>query len=195
MRKKHGSVPALHTCSGPESRNEQKTRHSKCHYKRNSGPPPPRRYEQPISMGVGLRGSRRPTNGMSPPAPAAATMKTSVLGGRTAAMMASGRMLLLGGPRPCPNSRGKDGQKAVESEVGPWPTSAVAPAEEPLPAAVAGGGTGGSSEIARLRESGTLQLLAPRTTPALPPDHWGKERVTTRAGANPDPAHAPPQPW
>jgi hypothetical protein len=25
MRKKHGSVPTLHTCSGPESRNEQKT--------------------------------------------------------------------------------------------------------------------------------------------------------------------------
>jgi hypothetical protein len=25
MRKKHGSVPKLHTCSGPESRNEQKT--------------------------------------------------------------------------------------------------------------------------------------------------------------------------
>jgi hypothetical protein len=24
MRKKHGSVPTLHTCSGPESRNEQK---------------------------------------------------------------------------------------------------------------------------------------------------------------------------
>jgi hypothetical protein len=25
MRKKHGSVPKLHTCSGPDSRNEQKT--------------------------------------------------------------------------------------------------------------------------------------------------------------------------
>jgi hypothetical protein len=39
MRKKHGSVPKLHTCSGPDSRNEQTPRHSRCHYKRNSGSP------------------------------------------------------------------------------------------------------------------------------------------------------------
>jgi hypothetical protein len=37
MRKKHGSVPKLHTCSGLDSHNEQKHWHSKCHYKRNSG--------------------------------------------------------------------------------------------------------------------------------------------------------------
>jgi hypothetical protein len=37
MRKKHGSVPKIHTCSGPDSHNEQKHWHSKCHYKRNSG--------------------------------------------------------------------------------------------------------------------------------------------------------------
>jgi hypothetical protein len=36
MRKKHGSVPKLHTCSGLDSHNEQKHWHSKCHYKRNS---------------------------------------------------------------------------------------------------------------------------------------------------------------
>jgi hypothetical protein len=40
MRKKHGSVPKLHTCSGLDSHNEQKHWHSKCHYKRNSGSPP-----------------------------------------------------------------------------------------------------------------------------------------------------------
>jgi hypothetical protein len=34
---------------------------------------PLRRYERPHSMGVGLRGNRRPTNGMSPTAPTAAT--------------------------------------------------------------------------------------------------------------------------
>jgi hypothetical protein len=39
MRKKHGSVPKLHTCSGLDSRNEQKPWHSKCHYKRNFGSP------------------------------------------------------------------------------------------------------------------------------------------------------------
>jgi hypothetical protein len=37
MRKKHGSVPKIHTCSGPDSHNEQKDRHSRCHYKRNPG--------------------------------------------------------------------------------------------------------------------------------------------------------------
>jgi hypothetical protein len=40
MRKKHGSVPKLHTCSGLDSHDEQKHWHSKCHYKRNSGSPP-----------------------------------------------------------------------------------------------------------------------------------------------------------
>jgi hypothetical protein len=39
MRKKHGSVPKLHTCSGLDSHNDQKHWHSKCHYKRNSGSP------------------------------------------------------------------------------------------------------------------------------------------------------------
>src|SRR6187455_226634 len=37
MRKKHGSVSKLHTCSGLDSHDEQKHWHSKCHYKRNSG--------------------------------------------------------------------------------------------------------------------------------------------------------------
>ena len=37
MRRKHGSVPKLHTCSGLDSHNEQKRWHSKCRYKRNSG--------------------------------------------------------------------------------------------------------------------------------------------------------------
>jgi hypothetical protein len=37
MRKKHGSVSKLHTCSGLDSHNEQKHWHSKCHYKWNSG--------------------------------------------------------------------------------------------------------------------------------------------------------------
>jgi hypothetical protein len=39
MRKKHGSVPKLHTCSGLDSHNEQNPWQSKCHYKRNSGSP------------------------------------------------------------------------------------------------------------------------------------------------------------
>jgi hypothetical protein len=37
MRKKHGSVPKIHTCSGLDGHNEQKDWHSRCHYKRNPG--------------------------------------------------------------------------------------------------------------------------------------------------------------
>ena len=40
MRKKHGSAPKIHTCSGLDSHNEQKDRYSRCHHKRNSGPVP-----------------------------------------------------------------------------------------------------------------------------------------------------------
>jgi hypothetical protein len=170
MRKKYGSVPTLHTCSGPESRNEQKILAFEVplqtELRFNL-----RRYEQPHSIGVSLRSNRRPTNGMSSPAPTAAAMKTSVPGGRTAAVMTSGRMLLLGGPRPCPNSRGKDGQKAVELEVGPWPALAIASAEEPLPAAVADAGAASGSEATRVRRPGTLQMPAPRTTTAPPSNH------------------------
>jgi hypothetical protein len=101
MRKKHGSAPKIHTCSGLDGRNEQKHWHPRCHYKWNSGSTSvgtnnPTRWER------GLRSNRRPTNGLSSPAPAAATTTTSAPGGQTAAAMTSGRMLLPGGPRPCP---------------------------------------------------------------------------------------------
>jgi hypothetical protein len=85
--------------------------------------------------------------------------------------MTSGRMLLPGGPRLCPNSRGKDGQKAVELEVGPWPALAITPAEEPLPAAVADAGVASGSEATRVRKPGALQMPAPWTTTAPPSDH------------------------
>jgi hypothetical protein len=56
-------------------------------------------------------------------------------------------------------------------EVGPWAALAISSAEEPLPAAVAEAGAESGSEATRVREPGTLQLPAPRTTTALPPDH------------------------
>jgi hypothetical protein len=101
MRKKHGSVPKLHTCSGLDSHSEQKHWHSKCHYKWNSGSTSAG-TNNPTRWGRGLQSNRRPTNGSPSPAPAAATMKTSAPGSRTAAAMTSGRMLLPGGSRPCP---------------------------------------------------------------------------------------------
>jgi hypothetical protein len=112
MRKKHGSVPKIHKCSGPDSHNEQKDRHSKCHYKRNpcstsAG------TNNPTRLG-GLRSNRRPTDGSPSPAPAATTT-TPALGGRTTAAMASGRTLLQPCPRPRRRSRGEDKYKEPEA--------------------------------------------------------------------------------
>jgi hypothetical protein len=39
MREKHGFSPKIHTCSGPTA-TMNKHRHSRCHYKRNSGSAP-----------------------------------------------------------------------------------------------------------------------------------------------------------
>jgi hypothetical protein len=171
MRKKHGSVPMLHTCSGPESRNEQKTLAFEVPLQNGTSVPSSAGTNNPTPWGRGLRSNKRPTNGLSSPAPAAAMMKTSAPGGRTAAVMTSRRMLLQGGPRPCPNSRGKDGQKAVELEVGPWPALAITPAEEPLPATMADAGAASGSVATHVRKPGTLQMPVPWTTTAPPSGH------------------------
>jgi hypothetical protein len=71
MRKKHGSVPKLHTCSGLDSHDEQKHWHSRCHCKRDSG-------SVPAGMSD-LEPAGRRTSGGSPATSAAATM---VPGGR-----------------------------------------------------------------------------------------------------------------
>jgi hypothetical protein len=73
-----------------------------------------RRYEQPHSMGGGLRSNRRPTGGSPSPAPAATTT-TPALGGRTAAARASGRTLLQ--PCPCPRRRPRGEDKYKEPEA------------------------------------------------------------------------------
>jgi hypothetical protein len=113
MRKKHGSAPKIHTCSGPNSHNEQKDWHSRCHYKRNSGSTSVG-TNNPTRRGGGLRSNRRPTDGSTSPAPAAATM-TPATGGRTAAAMASGRTPLQPCPRPRRRSRGEDKYKEPEA--------------------------------------------------------------------------------
>jgi hypothetical protein len=66
MRKKHGSVPKLHTCSGLDNRNEQTHWRSKCHHKRNSGSVPAG------TSGLGPAGRR--SSGGSPVTSAAAAM-------------------------------------------------------------------------------------------------------------------------
>jgi hypothetical protein len=98
---KHGSVLNLHTCSGLDSRYEQNTGIQSAIANGTSVPPPQVRTT-PLDGRGGLRSNRRPTNGAPSPAPAAATTTTSAPRGRTAAAMTSGRVLLQGGPRPCP---------------------------------------------------------------------------------------------
>jgi hypothetical protein len=110
MRKKHGSVPKIHTCSGPDSHNEQTPTlkvplQTELWFR-------PRGYEQPPTL-EGPRGDKAPGR-PPPPAPAAATT-TSALGGRTAAAMASGRTPLQQCPRPRLRSRGEDKYKEPEA--------------------------------------------------------------------------------
>jgi hypothetical protein len=50
MRKKHDSVPRIHTCSGLDSHSEQKHWHSRCHYKTELRFHL-RMYEQPHTIG------------------------------------------------------------------------------------------------------------------------------------------------
>jgi hypothetical protein len=166
MRKKHGFVPKyIHFQASTATMNRH--RHSRCHYKRNSGSTSAGTNNPPRLEG--LRSNRRPTDGSPPPAPAAATT-TSAPSGRTAAAMTSGWMLLPEGPRPRPHSRGEDEQKAIELEVSPRAAPTISSAEKPLPAAVEEGGTGSSTEAARTGEPNTRQLPAPRTVNTLPPD-------------------------
>jgi hypothetical protein len=112
MREKHSSVPKIHTCSGPDSRNEQDTG-TQSAITNGTPVPPPQVRTTPHDWG-GLRSNRRPTGRPLSPAPAAATT-TSAPGGRTAAAMASGRTPLQQCPRPHLRSRGEDKYKEPEA--------------------------------------------------------------------------------
>jgi hypothetical protein len=167
MREKHGFMPKIHTCSGPDSHNEQTPAlkvplETKLRFHL-------RRYEQPPTL-EGLRSNRMPTDGSLTPAPAAATT-TSAPGGQIAAAMTSGQTLLRQGPHPRPRPRGEDMQNADELGVSPRVAPTISSAEKPVPTASVGGGTESSAEAAQAGEPDTRQLLAPRTTNALPPDH------------------------
>jgi hypothetical protein len=75
---------------------------------------PLRRYEQPHSIGVGLRSNRRLTSGSPSPA-LTTTTTTPAPGGRTAAAQTSGWALLQSCPRPHQRSRGEDKYKWPEA--------------------------------------------------------------------------------
>jgi hypothetical protein len=111
----------IHTCSGPDSHDEQTPAlkvplQMELRFR-------PYRYEQPPTL-EGLRGDETLV-GSPTPAPAAATT-TSAPGGQTAAAMASGRTLLQRAPRPRPHSRGEDKlSKPKSRRPGAWMVAVI----------------------------------------------------------------------
>jgi hypothetical protein len=96
-------VPKIHTCSGPDSHNEQTPAlkvplQTELRFR-------PRGNGQPRTL-EGPQGDKA-LSGSPPPAPATATT-TSAPGGQTAAAMASGRTPLRQCPHPRLRSRGED---------------------------------------------------------------------------------------
>jgi hypothetical protein len=65
MRKKHGSVPKIHTCSGPDSHNEQDTGTQGAITNGTPVPPPRVRTTPHIGGPAGRQGSRRLTTARS----------------------------------------------------------------------------------------------------------------------------------
>jgi hypothetical protein len=101
-------------------------RHSRCHYKRNSGSTPAGTNNPHIGGPAG----RQAPGGSSPTTAVATT--TSAPSGQTAAAMTSGQTLLRQGPRPRPHSRGEDKLSKPKSwrpgvQMAPTITSAARP--------------------------------------------------------------------
>jgi hypothetical protein len=102
MRKKHGFVPKIHTCSGPDSHNEQDTGTQGAIT--NGTPAPPSQVRTTPHVG-GPAGRRNPR--WLTAARTAAAIMTSAPGGQTAAAMNSRQTLLQQGPRPRPPPKGR----------------------------------------------------------------------------------------
>jgi hypothetical protein len=101
-------------------------RHSRCHYKWNSGSTPSGTNNPHIGGPAG----RQALGGSSPTTAAATT--TSAPSDQTAAAMTSGQTLLRQGPRPHPHSRGEDKLSKPKSrrpgvQMAPTISSAVRP--------------------------------------------------------------------
>jgi hypothetical protein len=102
MRKKHSFTPKYTDVQAPTAAMNIH-RHSRCHYRRDSGFVP----TGTNNLHIGGPAGRQLPGGSPPPTPAAATT-TSAPGGQTAAAMTLGQTLLRQGPRPRPHSRGED---------------------------------------------------------------------------------------
>jgi hypothetical protein len=177
--KKHGSTPKYTDIQAPTAAMNIR-RHSRCHYKRNSGSTP---------AGMNNLHTRRPTGRRTPSgspttAPAAATT-TSVPGGKTAAAAASGRTLRQKSPRPqrtrtSHSSQGDRGPR-VRAEL------AISSAEKPSPAAATTTLTAASTCPPTLHQQASAAPKAHRQvlTPALAeaaPEHEHCPRGVRRAG-------------
>jgi hypothetical protein len=91
-------VPKLHTCSGLDSHNEQKTPAFEVPLQTELRFPPPQVQTTPLH-GEGLRSNRRLTSG-SPPPVLITTTTTPAPGGEAASAAASRQMLRQEGSRP-----------------------------------------------------------------------------------------------
>jgi hypothetical protein len=115
MGKKHGFTPKYIDVQAPTAAMNIR-RHSKCHYKRDSGSVPAGMNNLHTRRPAG----RRTPSGSPPPTPTAATT-TSVLGGKTAAATASGQTLRRKSPRPrrtrTSHSSQGDGGPRVRAEL------------------------------------------------------------------------------
>jgi hypothetical protein len=101
MRKKHCITLKYLDVQAPTA-TMNKHRHSRCHYKQNSGSTPVGMNNLHIGGPAG-----RQTSGGSPPTTTAAST-TFVSDGKTATATASGQTLPLEVPRPRPHTRGED---------------------------------------------------------------------------------------
>jgi hypothetical protein len=109
MREKHSFTPKSSDVQAPTA-TMNTHRHSRCHYKRNSGSTPAGMNNLHIGGPAG-----RQTPGGSPPTTAAAASTTSVSDSKTAAATASGQTQLLEVPRPCSHTRGEDKPSRTKS--------------------------------------------------------------------------------
>jgi hypothetical protein len=111
MWKKHDSMPKIHTCSGLDSHNEQKDRHSRCHYKRNSG-----------SVPAGM-------NNLHTGEPAGRQVPGDSPATSAAAAMVPGRTRPPEGSRSCPRSR--DANQTSKPKSGPLQSAPAGPRSRP----------------------------------------------------------------
>jgi hypothetical protein len=142
-------------------------RHSRCHYKRNSGSAPAGTNNPPHWRACGAINPRWLADARS------GSSDNDLRSGRPNSSNDDLRVDAVA-TRPSPTSplegRGQ-ATKVVESEVSPRVAPTISSAEKPLPAASVGGGTGSSADAAQAGELDTRQLPAPRTANAPPPDH------------------------